>query len=230
MNSDKYPLIIDLHLCSNFIGPGTVGFNAGHLFDVDNTNTGNLTESLMKGRKIARSFRDGLAEFHPKAFANSFLVQTGALLGIRETRRIVGDYMLTADDFVARRSFDDEICRNCYYIDVHNTKEDAEKVSNNEIDFTELYKDAVHYEKGESHGVPYRCLTPKGLNNVLIAGRSVSSDHVINGSLRVMPVCLAMGEAAGIAAYMAVNAGNDVRKVNVNDLREKLRKHGAYLP
>ena len=230
MQSDKYPLIRDLHLCSNFIGPGTVGFNAGHLFDVDNTDASNLSRSLMLGRKIARSFRDGLAEFHPKAFANSFLAQTGALLGIRETRRIVGDYMLTVDDFVARRSFDDEICRNCYYIDVHNTKEDADKITKNEMNFDELYQDAEHYKDGESHGVPYRCLTPKGLNNVLIAGRSVSSDHLINGSLRVMPVCLAMGEAAGIAAHMALKAGNDTRKVDVNTLREKLRSYGAYLP
>ena len=78
--------------------------------------------------------------------------------------------------------------------------------------------------------MPYRCLTPKGLKNVLVAGRSVSSDRIINGSLRVMPVCLAMGEAAGAAAAMATAVGNDVRKVDVQTLRAKLREAGQYLP
>lgn len=228
--SEKYPYIKDAHMCNNFIGPGTVGFNAGHVFGVDNTKPMNLSESLMYGRKLARNMRDGLAEFYPQAFGNAFLAQTGALMGIRETRRIIGDYQLTAGDFLARRSFDDEICRNCYYIDVHNTREEADKIASGELNLMEMDKQAAHYGRGESHGVPYRCLTPKGLNNVLVAGRSVSSDRTINGSLRVMPVCLAMGEAAGTAAAMATHAGNDVRKVDVQALRSKLRKAGQYLP
>jgi len=229
--SDKYPLVHDFHMCNNFVGPGTVGFNAGHVFDVDNTNPRTLSKDLMTGRKLARQLRDGLAEFHPEAFANSYLAQTGALMGIRETRRIIGDYVVTRDDFVARRTFSDEICRNCYYIDVHNTKEEAEKVLSGEQTFEEMCETrAVHYGPGESHGVPYRALTPKGLNNVLVAGRSVSSDRIVNGSLRVMPVCLAMGEAAGMAAAMAVDAGCDTRKIDVATLREKLKAAGAYLP
>lgn len=228
--TDKFPYIKDAHMCNNFIGPGTVGFNAGHVFGVDNTKPANVTEALMTGRKLARNMRDGLAEFFPQAFGNAFLVQTGALMGIRETRRIVGDYRLTKDDFLARKSFDDEICRNCYYIDVHNTKEEAAKIARGELTIMDLDRQAAHYGRGESHGVPYRCLTPKGLNNVLVAGRSVSSDRTINGSLRVMPVCLAMGEAAGMAAAMATHVGNDVRKVDVKTLRGKLKVTGAYLP
>lgn len=229
--SDKYPLVHDFHMCNNFVGPGTVGFNAGHVFNVDNTNPRTLSQDLMTGRKLARQLRDGLAEYFPEAFANSYLAQTGALMGIRETRRIVCDYKITREDFVARRSFEDEVCRNCYYIDVHNTKKDAEKVKSGNMAVREMFdKHAVHYGPGESHGVPYRALTPMGLNNVLIAGRSISSDRIVNGSLRVMPVCLAMGEAAGMAAAMASDAGKDVRKVDVQALREKLRVLGAYLP
>lgn len=229
--SDKYPLVHDFHMCNNFIGPGTVGFNAGHVFGVDNTMPWSLSGDLMLGRKLARQLRDGLAEFFPEAFGNSYLAQTGALMGIRETRRIVGDYVITRDDFVNRRTFDDEICRNCYYIDVHNQKEEAQDVAQGKTTFQDMVnKSVVHYGKGESHGVPYRALLPQGLHNVIVAGRSVSSDHIVNGSLRVMPVCLAMGEAAGAAAAMATECGNDFRKVDVPVLRGKLRQAGAYLP
>ena len=229
--SDQYPLVHDFHMCNNFVGPGTVGFNAGHVFNVDNTNPRTLSQDLMTGRKLARQLRDGLAEYFPEAFANSYLSQTGALMGIRETRRILCDYKVTREDFVERRSFEDEICRNCYYIDVHNTKKDAEEVKSGSMEVRQMFaKHAVHYGPGESHGVPYRALTPVGLNNVLIAGRSISSDRMVNGSLRVMPVCLAMGEAVGMAAAMAADAGKDVRKVDVQALREKLRGRGGYFP
>ena len=99
-----------------------MGFNAGHLWKVDNTDPASVSEALVHGRKIAAAFRDALAEFHPKAFANAFLAATGSLMGIRETRRIVGDYYLTLEDYLARRSFDDEICRNSYYIDIHGPR------------------------------------------------------------------------------------------------------------
>ena len=86
------------------------------------------------------------------------------------------------------------------------------------------------YKKGESHGIPYRCLIPGKLKNVLVAGRSISTDRNVQGSTRVMPVCLCMGEAAGIAAAMALKTAGEVRRVDVKRLRTRLKKHGAYLP
>jgi hypothetical protein len=222
--SGKYPDIPDRHACNHLVGPGVVGFNAGHLWAVDNTEPLSVSTALMQGRKIAHAFRDACADFFPKAFANAYVAQTAAFLGIRETRRILGDYTLTTDDFVSLRSFPDEICRNCYYIDVHHRK--SEIGSDKETGST-----AVHLKKGESHGIPYRCLTPKGLSNVLVAGRSISTDRAVQGSTRVMPVCLCMGEAAGTAAAMAAARGaGDVRAVDPAELRNRLRGHGAYLP
>ena len=230
-NSDKYPLIRDTHICSNFVGPGTVGFNAGHLWDVDSTDPINLSRALMEGRKLAREMRDGLAEYFPEAFANSYLSQTATLMGIRETRRIMGDYVITAEDYMARRSFEDEICRNSYYLDVHHSEKDAEKLVKG-ASFEEVVESKTcRYGKGESHGIPYRCLTPKGLINVLVAGRSISCDRDILGSVRVMPVCLAMGEAAGMAAAHAGHMPTvNVHEVDVQNLRKRLREEGAYLP
>ncbi len=227
-DDDRFPLVRGSHACNHLIGPATVGFNSGHLWDVDNTNPASLSRAMMNGRKFAAQFRDALAAHLPKAFGNAFLVTTGSLMGIRETRRIVGDYVLTLDDYRRRRSFPDEICRNSYWIDVHISEAEAKLHAEGKLDMAER---GQPYGPGESHGIPYRCLTPKGLTNVLVAGRSISTDRMTQGSTRVMPVCLAMGEAAGVAAAFA--AGNDppdVHAIDTDRLRRRLREHGAYLP
>ena len=99
----------------------------------------------MQGRRSAHAFQRALAEYHPKAFANAWLAGTGSLMGIRETRRIVGDYVLTAEDYDARRSFPDEICRNSYYLDVHCRPEDTHR---------EKKAKYGRMGPGESHGIP----------------------------------------------------------------------------
>jgi hypothetical protein len=219
----KYPLIPDTHSCNSQIIPGVVGFNAGHIWDVDNTKPKTVSNALIQGRKIAYAFEQALAEYHPKAYANAKLVATGSLMGIRETRRVIGDYYLTAEELMEFKSFEDEICRNAYYIDVHHKKK--------QIGGKKEGGDGFRFPQGKSHGLPYRCLTPKGIKNVLIAGRSISTDRPTQGSTRVMPVCLAMGEAVGIAAKMAARENNgDVHAVDTDALRDKLKEHGAYLP
>jgi hypothetical protein len=227
LESGRFPAIPDSHACNNPVGPGVIGFNAGHVWQVDNTDPASVSRALIEGRRIAAAFRDACAEFFPEAFANAFLVQTGALMGIRETRRIVGDYHLTVDDFRACRDFPDEICRNCYFVDVHHKQSQVAQArsctENGPIG-------AIHLPPGRSHGIPYRCLLPQGAANLLVAGRSISTDRPTQGSTRVMPVCLAMGEAAGLAAAMAVRVGGAVRAIDVQALRAGLRREGAYLP
>lgn len=227
MKSGRHPLIPDIHLCQTKIGPGAVGFNAGHVYEVDSTDPQSVSVALMTGRKLAAAYREALAEFYPTAFGDCFLVATGSTIGIRESRRIVGDYVLTLKDYVCRRTFPDEICRNSYFIDVHpKVKEalaDLQKMR-------EFEATMMNYGPGESHGIPYRCLTPLGLQNVLVAGRSISAEQVVQGSVRVMPCCLAMGEAAGMAGAMAAKTDGEVRAVDVARLQEQLRKQGAYLP
>jgi len=229
IKSGRYPLITDAHVVAMRIGPGTLGLNAGHLWNVDNTNPESVSRAMSQGRKLAAQFRDAFAEFYPEAFANAFLVVSGSLIGSRESRRITGDYILTIDDYGARRSFPDEICRNAYYIDLHHSKKDAEEHTAERADG--LSHQPLNYGPGESHGIPYRCLTPKGLRNVLVAGRSISCDRPVQASIRVMPVCLATGEAAGMAAAHAVQShGGDVHAVDTARLRSRLLAEGAYLP
>lgn len=223
---DRYPDIHDGHLCNNIIGPGTIGFNAGHIFGLDSTDPKAVSEAMMLGRRIAHQYRDALAEYFPEAFGNAYLVSTAPVMGVRESRRIVGDYKLTVEDYITRADFEDEICRNSYYLDIHYNLEELKQKAEGKIDDDQR---CARYGVGESHGIPYRSLLPKGVRNVVVAGRSISCDKRIQGSVRVMPVCLAMGEAAGTAAAMAAATDCDVHAVDTAKLREILLEHGAYL-
>ena len=222
LSTGKWPLIKDGHFLVDVLAPGTIGFNAGHLWDSDGTNPAQFTKSMLLGRKLAREFRDALAELEPEAFGESYLVLTAPTLGVRETRRIRGEYTLTLDDYIARRTFDDEIARNCYFIDLHSSDPASDS-------HTEDAKYAhCQYQPGESHGIPYRCLIPQGMDNLLVAGRSISCDRAVMGSIRVMPNCLTTGEAAGTAAALAVQQGTDTKHLDISLLRNTLRQNGAY--
>lgn len=211
MKSGRYPLI-DKHCCSNLVNPDVVQFNAGHIEIKDTTNPWQLSDAMFEGRKIAVQHVDMLKEFRPETFGSAFLAKTATIPGIRDSRRIEGDYIFTAEDWRARRQFDDEIGRNAYFIDIHKAGYEEE-----------------HYNRGESHGIPYRCLTPKGLKNVIVAGRCISTDEYSFGSLRVMPCCLVTGEAAGLAASLAtIQSKNDVHKIDVQHLRRRLKEEGQY--
>lgn len=231
IKDEKFPDIIELHSCLRKIGSRTFGFNTGHVFDVDNTDPENLSRALLHGRKMAGQYRDALAKYHP-AFVDSFLAATGSLLGVRETRRIVGDAYLTADDYLAARSFPDEICLNAYGIDVHGSKTNSLKCTKMTIDELKERNRGVTRQlaPGSSLGVPYRCLTPKGLRNVLVAGRCISTDRQVNGTVRIMACCLNTGEAAGVAAAMAAGASGNVHGVSAEKLRRTLKAYGGYLP
>ncbi len=224
--SGKYD-IPDTHICYNMVYPGTVGFNAGHLWEVDSTDPATVSAALIKGRHMAAEFQRALAEHQPKTYGASMLSMTAPLMGIRESRRVLCDYILTVEDYRARRTFADEICRNCYYLDVHHSAKEAELVNQGKIDFQSR---ALHYDVGESHGIPYRCLTPKGLKNILVAGRSISTEREVQGSTRVMPVCLCTGEAAGKAAALAKEQeAVDVHTVDVKELRRQIIEDGGYI-
>jgi hypothetical protein len=223
--SGKYPLIKTAHCCNSPLGPQAVGFNAGHLFNVDPTDPENISAAAMQGRELAYQYHQGLKEYLPEVFGASWLAQTAQTVGARESRRIIGDYVLTAEDYLARRSFDDEIGRNCYYLDRHPNQKELERRAVTGEKGGE--SSARPYNPGESHGIPYRSLIPRGACNVLAGGRNISCDHLIYGSLRVMPTCFVTGQAAGTAAALS-SREKRVRDVDIGLLRERLRKDGAF--
>jgi ribulose 1,5-bisphosphate synthetase/thiazole synthase len=216
--------IQDRHLPGMFrIGKHTGGGNIGHTFGVDGTDESSLTQALLWGRKVLPEYETYYKQYL-KGFEAMNLVSTGAM-GLRETRRIIGDYVLCREDFTRRAVFEDEIGRYNYPVDIHATKPDKTLYAQFEDEFARL-----RYQKGESYGIPYRILTPHGLDNLLVAGRCVSTDRYLQGSIRVMPGCYITGQAAGMAAALAVEHGTTTRGVPINELQQRLINMGAYLP
>ena len=127
----------------------TASFNFGHVFGVDGTDAISLTKGNIKGRQLAKVYTDFLRKYVP-GFENAQLISTGDQVGIRESRRIVADYMMSVEDFKKRRSFEDEIARNCYFIDVHLPNKESTMVME-------------YLPEGESHGISYRSLLPQGM-------------------------------------------------------------------
>ncbi len=215
----------DLHLPGMYeVGTNIGGGNIGHLFGTDATDDVSLTKALVRGRKLLLEYERYYKEYL-NGYENMELVSTGSILGIRETRRIVCDYSLAVDTFINRAVFEDEIGRYCYPVDVH-------AVAPQEENFQEFMKEftTLRYKAGESYGIPYRCLVPKGLENVLVAGRCISCDRQMLGSIRVMPGCFITGQAAGVAAAMASDCGGNTRGFDTRQLQLKLKEFGAFLP
>ncbi len=200
----------------SWLNDHTAGFNFGHIFGIDGSNADDLTRGAIEGRALVEHIVEWLREAIP-GFENAFLTLTGEQVGIRETRRMVGDYMITADDFRMCRSFPDDIARNAYFIDIHMAKPTSGMTM-------------VHLQPGESHGIPYRALLPVGITNVIVAGRAISTDRATQGSTRVMPNCFAMGEAAGTAAAILTEQGSrETRSIDVAVLQRRLVRQGAWL-
>ena len=201
------------------------GGNIGHSFEVNSTDEASLTEGMLTGRKILPEYAKYYNEYLGRGFKNSQMVATGSYLGIRESRRIIGDYVLTGDDFFKRARFDDEIGVFAYPIDIHPTNTSKERF----VVFQNEWKNE-RYQDGEFYGIPYRILLPKNLQNVYVAGRCASFDRKMQSSIRVMPACFIMGQAAGAGASIAVKDGVTIREVDTQKLRRMLKDMGGFLP
>ena len=206
------------------VGERIGGGNIGHTFGVDGTDERSLTEAYRWGRQSLREYERYYTQYL-KGFEQMELVATGSLLGVRETRRILGDYLLNIDDFGPHSVFPDEIGRYSYPVDIHVARPDKAAYDAFHKEFT-----SMRLGKGESYGIPYRILTPRGLDNVLVAGRCVSTDRSMQASIRVMPGCYITGQAAGLAAAMIVEQDATSRSLAVPQLQARLKAMGAYLP
>jgi len=215
----------------SFKNDTVAGCNMGHVYGFDATNALSVSEAEREGRRVVQKLLPFLRRYVPGQ-QDLYLVSTGPHIGVRESRRIVGDYRLTVDDYLACHTFPDDIARNAYFIDLHAVTTEAAARAKSISDAENERAERAHYAlpPGRSHGIPYRCLLPQGVNNLLVAGRSLSADRAVQGAARVMPFCFAMGEAAGLAAATAAGeTGGDVRAVDIPRLRERLRAQGAWL-
>lgn len=216
----------DRHVPGLWQVSGSLGYvNAGHLFHKDALRARDLSEAMAHGRRLAREYLSFYRNYVPGC-REMELVATGALLGVRETRRIVGEYTLAETDYQARRQFPDQIGIFNKHIDIHVrdcTPEEYER-------FEEERLRSGRLGRGECFGIPYGILVPKGWTNLWVAGRCNSSDEKVHGSIRVMPAAAMMGQAAGTAAVQAIQTGQPACALDTETLITTLRANGANLP
>jgi len=174
-----------------------------------------LTQAEIQGREQIFAIARFLQRRIP-GFAAARLAASGGRIGIRESRRVVGEYVLDATDILAGRRFADAIARSAYPIDVH-----APDPGENHLDRFLM--------GGEYYEIPYRCLLPGGLDGLLVSGRCISTTHEAHGATRVSPSCMAFGQAAGTAAALAVRSQVQPRDLDAGMLRRVLIDQGALL-
>lgn len=196
--------------------PDQVGVNFTHVICIDSTNTGHLTNATVEARKQAYETIEVYRKYVP-GMENCYMVSTPNTIGIRESRRIMGDYVLTADDVKGQREFDDNVCYGSFFVDIHC------------IDGPGMDPTVWNPPDGFKYHIPYRILVPQGVENMLTAGRCVSCTHVALGSLRVMVPCIGMGEAAGTAAALSLESSRTPRQLDTATLQSQLRKQGCLL-
>jgi hypothetical protein len=196
--------------------PGTVSINATRVFEVNGTNVNDLTYGAVETRRQAVLLADLMRENFP-GFENSYLQETGTEVFIRETRRILGEYQLTACDVLTGRDFSDAIALGAFGIDIHVA------------DYTGGGVVGLDLPPGESYGIPYRCLVPLDIDNILVGGRCISVSHVAFGSSRVEAISSGTGHAAGVAAALCVLKNTTPRELDYPSLRDALLDQGAIL-
>ncbi len=204
----------------------TVGYlNGGHLFKLNALQNKDLSDGIMLGRRIVQEY----VEFYKKyveGCENLQLVTTGSLVGVRESRRIVGEYELNIGDLMSRRQFSDQIAVFNKAVDIHaytNTEEAY-------LQYEREYNKKGRIGPGECFGIPYGILVPENWKNLWVAGRCNSSDIQVHGAIRVQPAASMMGQAAGTAAVQSIKKGQPANDINTEMLVNTLRNNGAYLP
>lgn len=191
---------------------GEVWVNMTRVSGVNGTDPGSLTHGEIDGRHQIIDIQKYLIEYVP-GFENAYFLKTAPFLGIRETRRIQGQYTMTREDIMACQHFDDAVAVASYPLDIHHPQGGG----------------CTLEWCGDCYDIPYRSLIPQKIKNLIVAGRCISTTHEAMSAIRVMAPCMAMGEAAGRAAKMAVRKGIQPADINVKELQQELLEKGAYL-
>ncbi len=197
------------------IRPGEITANLTRHYG-DATDVEDLSRMEMEAREDVHRLVAFLKKYAP-GFRDAYLIDTPTQVGVRETRRIIGDYVLTGEDVVQGRRFSDGIARGSWFVDIHSLTPSNE------------HEKAPKMKPGTSYDIPYRCLVPQRVENLLTAGRCISGTHEAHASYRVMATCMAIGQAAGTAAAIAVQQGVTPRQLDAGLLREALAKDGAFV-
>ena len=192
---------------------GVMATNMVRVSDIDGTDPEQLTRAEIEGREQAFEYARFLRDYVP-GYKNADISSLSTQIGIRESRRIFGEYRLSRDDVMSARKFDDAIGQCGAPMEDHHSGSDTKW---------------QYLPEGETYQIPYRCLIPKQMNGLLVVGRCVSADHDAHASVRNMAQCMTMGQAAGVAAALSTRERKNVRELSPSFLQEQLRDIGAIL-
>lgn len=193
---------------------GLLGFVMTHVAGLDGLDSEDLTQAEITARRQAYAVYQFFRK-HVPGCEECVIATTATQIGLRETRRIAGDYMLTREDILTGHKFEDSIGCSTSWIDVHNP--DGEGV---------LHELVI---KDDWFEIPLRAITVAGYDNLLIAGRCISATHEAQGSIREIPTCILSGQGAGVAAALAAQQQIPVRKLNISKLQRELLAQGVWL-
>jgi hypothetical protein len=204
----------EMVLCFETNNPGEFIINMTRVLKHSALDAAGLTKAEIEGRRQCREVLAFLRN-HIPGFENCKVAFTGPSIGVRESRKIVGMYKLAARDLLENRMFDDAIAMGGYPIDIHSP--DGAKTTH------------MFLKPGSWYSIPYRCLIAEQAENVLVAGRCISATHEALAALRVSPIVMAIGQAAGTAAAITAKTGRRVQDIDIDGLRAILKKDGAFL-
>ncbi len=194
--------------------PDQVHFNTTRIVKVDGTNRDDLTAAEIEGRRQMHELVGWIVATIP-GFERAYLLMSGTQVGVRETRRVIGEYVVTEAELLAETKFPDAIACSAYPVDIHNPAGTGTVMK--------------HLPFGAYYTIPYRALVPQRLEGLLVAGRPISTTHEAHSATRIQAVANATGQAAGTAAYLALQHGVAFRKVDTEELRAGLRAQGAIV-
>lgn len=204
----------DMVLCFETNNPGEFILNMSRIIRKSAVDPFQLTQAEIEGRRQARQIVAFMRKSIP-GFENCRLELTGPSIGIRESRKICGVYRLTAEDLLENTMFPDAIAMGGYPIDIHSPDGAAMKHR--------------FLKPGSWYSVPYRALVTEQVENLIVAGRCLSATHEACAAVRVTPIVMAMGQAAGTASAQSVQTGQAANRLNMDTLRDTLKANGAFL-
>jgi len=217
MADDELYLGRDSILFLTTVHPGVVHFNSTRIAGIDGTDAESLTRGEIDARKQVMSLSRFLIA-HVPGFENAYLAGTGTQVGIRETRHILGEYVITGEDVLHGRKFDDVVVRGYFPVDIHNPTGKAGYQGG-----------GVWSDPEDSYDIPMRTLIPRTIDGLVMAGRAISATHEAHGSLRTQGGAMGIGHAAGVLAARAALRGGVARDVPYPEVAEVLLEQGASL-
>jgi hypothetical protein len=208
----------DTVLLQSTMYEGTIVFNSTRIGKLRGTDADDFTKAEIEGRQQAMSLAAFMKKYVP-AFKDAYVSSTGIQIGVRESRHIVGEHILTLEDVVEGRSFPDVVARGFFPVDIHDPT------------------GSKGYQAGGStwikpkgpYDIPLRCLIPKKIDGLVMTGRNISAAHEAHGSMRVQGTAFAIGHASGVVAAVAALDGVQPRKVDVRKVQDTLVKQHANL-